>query len=48
MGRLKGVGIGAGYFAHARGTVRINSIVPGNPLYERSLVAQYRGIRRPR
>ena len=43
-----GILLGAGYFAHARGTVRINSTVPGNPLYDRALMAQYRGIRRPR
>jgi cell wall-associated NlpC family hydrolase len=43
-----GVLLGAGYFAHARGTVRINSVVSGNPLYDRALMAQYLGVRRPR
>jgi hypothetical protein len=43
-----GIALGGGYFVHARGTVRINSIVPGNPLYEKALMAQFRGVRRPR
>lgn len=40
--------LGGGYYAHARGTVRINSIVPGNPLYDGCLGRQFRGFRRPR
>jgi cell wall-associated NlpC family hydrolase len=42
-----GILLGGGYFAHARGAVRINSIVAGNPLFDRALMAQFRGIRRP-
>lgn len=42
-----GILLGGGYFVHARGIVRINSIVPGNPLFDQALMAQYRGIRRP-
>jgi cell wall-associated NlpC family hydrolase len=39
--------LGGGYYAHARGTVRINSIEPGNPLYDGDLGRQFRGFRRP-
>jgi gamma-D-glutamyl-L-lysine dipeptidyl-peptidase len=42
-----GVLLGGGYYAHARGRVKVNSLVPGNPLYDRALSRQFRGVRRP-
>ncbi len=41
-----GVLLGGGYYVHARGRVRINSLVPGNPLYDSDLGKQFRGLRR--
>lgn len=48
-GRVEHVGLlmGGGYYAHARGRVRINSLDPGNPLWDQELAAQLRGIGRP-
>jgi cell wall-associated NlpC family hydrolase len=43
-----GVLLGGGYYAHARGMVRINSLKPDNPLYDNVLSNQFRGLRRPR
>jgi len=37
--------LGGGYFVHARGWVRINSVESANPLYDRALMAQFRGRR---
>ena len=42
-----GLVLGGGYFAHARGQVRINSLDPTNPLYDNALARQFRGFRRP-
>ncbi|MBI3539681.1 MAG: C40 family peptidase [Candidatus Eisenbacteria bacterium] len=42
-----GLGLGGGYYAHARGQVRVNSIERGNPLYDSALGRQFRGVRRP-
>lgn len=42
-----GVVLGGGYYAHARGQVRINSLEPDNPLYDYELGAQVRAVRRP-
>jgi SH3-like domain-containing protein len=42
-----GLMLGGGYYAHARGRVRINSIDPDNPLYDKVLGAQIRRVRRP-
>jgi hypothetical protein len=42
-----GVLLGGSYYAHSRGRVRINSIDPGNPLYDKALGGQFRGVRRP-
>ena len=42
-----GMGLGAGYYAHARGTVRISSVDKGNPLCDNELAGQVRGWRRP-
>lgn len=42
-----GIALGGGYYAHARGWVRIASIVPRNPLCDSELVAQFRGFGRP-
>lgn len=42
-----GVGLGQGYFAHARGWVRISSTKPSNPLYDNDLHGSFRGWRRP-
>ena len=43
-----GVLLGGGYYVHARGIVRINSLDPDNALYDKELAAQFRAIRRPR
>lgn len=43
-----GVFLGGGYYAHARGMVRINSLERDNPLYDNALSNQFRGLRRPR
>jgi hypothetical protein len=42
-----GIGLGQGYFAHARGRVRISSTEPSNPLYDNDLNGSLRGWRRP-
>ncbi len=42
-----GVLLGGGYYAHARGMVRINSLQSTNPLYDNALNKQFRGLRRP-
>ena len=42
-----GIALGEGYYAHCRGYVRINSIQRGNPLYDKALAMQLRGVRRP-
>jgi cell wall-associated NlpC family hydrolase len=49
-GRLEHVGLvlGGGYFAHARGEVRINSIDRHNILWDNALGSQFRGFGRPR
>jgi len=43
-----GVGLGNGYFAHCRGTVRIGSLDPDNPLYDSELDGTEVGWFRPR
>lgn len=43
-----GVVLGGGYYAHARGMVRINSLKSDNPLYDNILSEHFRGLRRPR
>jgi hypothetical protein len=43
-----GVLLGGGYYAHARGRVRINSLDQYNQLYDNVLGSQFRGLRRPR
>lgn len=43
-----GVSLGGGYFAHSRGRVRINAVDSDNPLYDKQLMDQFRGCRRPR
>jgi len=43
-----GVLIGGGRYAHARGRVTVNHLLPGNLLYDKALGAQFRGVRRPR
>jgi hypothetical protein len=43
-----GVLIGEGAYVHARGRVRVNHLDPSNPLYDNELMAQFRGVRRPR
>ncbi len=40
--------LGGGYYAHARGRVRINSLESYNRLYDKELDAQFRGYHRPR
>ena len=42
-----GIALGSGYFAHARGTVRVNSLESDNPLYDKGLSDQFRGFGRP-
>lgn len=42
-----GVWLGADYFAHARGWVRVASLDPGNPLCDNELTNQLRGFGRP-
>jgi hypothetical protein len=42
-----GIALGSGYFAHARGTVRVNSLDVDNPLYDKGLADQFRGYGRP-
>ena len=39
--------LGGGYFAHARGQVRINSFEPSNPLYDKALADQLRSFGNP-
>jgi cell wall-associated NlpC family hydrolase len=43
-----GVGLGNGYFAHCRGTVRISTLEPLNPLYDSDLSGTEVGWFRPR
>ena len=38
-----GISLGNNDFIHARGRVRINSLLPGNPLFDRDLYRQFRG-----
>lgn len=40
--------LGGGAYAHARGWVRINSLVPGNPLHDKELHGQFQAAGRPR
>lgn len=42
-----GVLLGGGYYAHARGWVRVNSLDRNNPLCDKGLLAQIRGFGRP-
>lgn len=42
-----GVGLGNGYFAHCRGTVRISTLDPSNPLYDKELDGTETGWFRP-
>ncbi len=48
-GRMRHVGLalGGGWFAHARGVVRMDSMDTSNPLYTKDLGAQFRGWYRP-
>ena len=48
-GRVGHVGLmlEGGYFAHARGRVRLASVDPRNPLCDKELMDQLRGVRRP-
>jgi len=41
-----GIWLGSGRYAHARGVVRIASLDPGKPLYDKVLHAQFRGFGR--
>ena len=41
-----GIALGEGYYAHCRGYVRINSLDENNPLYDKALGRQLRGVRR--
>jgi cell wall-associated NlpC family hydrolase len=43
-----GVVLGRGVYAHARGTVRINSLDPDNALYDNALARMLRSFGRPR
>jgi gamma-D-glutamyl-L-lysine dipeptidyl-peptidase len=47
-GRMEHVALvlGGGYYVHARGVVRVNSIDPDNPFYDRALSAQLRAFGR--
>jgi hypothetical protein len=38
-----GISLGAGNFLHARGRVRVNSLLPGSPDFDRDLSRQFRG-----
>jgi hypothetical protein len=42
-----GLVLGEGYYAHARGHVRLSSTDPDNPLCDKELLSQFRGFRRP-
>src|SRR5262245_2667248 len=42
-----GIALGRGLFAHARGTVRLNSLQPSSPLYDKALARSLRAVRRP-
>jgi len=42
-----GLVLGAEYYAHARGRVRISSVDSTNPLWDKELSVQFRGYRRP-
>lgn len=46
MGHV-GLALGGGWFAHARGVVRVDSLESGNPMYPSDLGAQFRGWHRP-
>ncbi len=41
-----GLALGGGYFVHARGAVRVNSIDPDNPFYDNALAEQLRAFGR--
>jgi cell wall-associated NlpC family hydrolase len=41
------IALGKGLFAHAQGTVHVNSLSPSNPLYDKRLAASLRSIGRP-
>jgi hypothetical protein len=43
-----GIYLDEGTFVHCRGSVRLASMDPHNPLCERDLIPQWRGVRRPR
>jgi gamma-D-glutamyl-L-lysine dipeptidyl-peptidase len=43
-----GIGLGGTLYAHCRGVVRLSSMDPRNPLYDKELAPQFRGWRRPR
>jgi len=43
-----GVLLGEGEYVHSRGRVRVNSLVPGNQMFDNTLYRQFRGVRRPR
>lgn len=42
-----GILLGGGYYAHARGCVKINSLISTNMLFDNDLSNQFRGLRRP-
>jgi hypothetical protein len=42
-----GVLLGGSYYVHARGRVRVNSLDPSNPLYDKELSGGFRAVRRP-
>ena len=42
-----GIALGGGYYAHARGRVLIGSQDSSNPLCDKQLLEQFRGVRRP-
>ena len=41
------IALGGGSFGHARGTVRVNSLLEANPLYDKVLARSLRAIGRP-
>lgn len=47
MGHV-GLALGGGWFAHARGTVRVDTLDGANPLYPKDIGVQFRGWWRPR
>jgi cell wall-associated NlpC family hydrolase len=42
-----GLMLGGGYYVHARGRVRVNSVDPSNQLYDKEFMSQLLGYRRP-